>query len=519
MWGWRGAVARILALIGLGAGVAAMLHSGDAAEARHAGVSVVGSIAAAPRKLLPQPPTAVSGRVVVAYKNRPLVVPASFLGISTESYSVPVLAAHLPELTRVFSMLVQNGPVVLRIGGDSAQRAIVTSSPAAPTSEVELTPAWLAQTSAIVRALHVQLILDLNTITANPTQVAAWAKIAEQSLPPGSIVGFEIGNEPDIYDPLTFTNQGFAGPFPPRLTAATYAALFRRYDAALDKVVPKALVIAPALSEPEKNLGWIKTLLGGGHAGLTAVSAHRYPLNACIHFGPLAPTVAGLLTEKVTAGEAATVKPAIAASARSHLPVRLTEVNSVTCGGKPGVSDTFATALWAPDALMEYISHGVTSVDLHVRTELSNGAYGFTKTGGLIARPLLYGLVAFTRTLGSHPQILPAHVTVTGPIDLKHWVVLDGDRLRVLLINKSGRTLNARLSLPVSGPVLVQRLLDRAATETTGETLAGQALGLTGQWTGPLIQTKVTATGGTYPISIPGTSAAIVYAIPKRGTT
>jgi hypothetical protein len=490
-------------------------------------VSVVGSIAAkkpparksAPKRLLPQPPTPVSGRVDVAYKNHPLVVPLSFLGISTEYYTIPVLAAHLTPLKRVFSLIVEGGPVVLRIGGDSADVAIPASRQAAPTWEVELTPSWLAQTRAIVRALHVQLILDLNTVTATPTEVAAWAKIAEHALPSGSIAGFEIGNEPDIYDPLTFTNMGVLGPIPPRLTAATYAADFRKYDAALDRVVPKAPVLAPALAEPQKKIGWIKTLLAGAHPGLTAISAHRYPLNACVHFGPLVPTVAGLLTETATAGEAATVKPAVAAAARSHLPVRLTEINSVTCGGKPGVSNTFATALWAPDALMEYIKAGVNSADVHVRTEVVNGAYSFMNRGGLIARPLLYGLVAFARTLGSYPEILPAHVTVSGAIDLKHWVVLDGNRLRVLLINKSGRTLNARLSLPVTRPVLVQRLLDRAATETTGETLAGQALGAAGQWTGALVQTTVKRVGGTYAVSVPGTSAAIVFAIPRRGTT
>ncbi|HEY2653618.1 MAG TPA: hypothetical protein VGI50_16970, partial [Solirubrobacteraceae bacterium] len=62
-------------------------------------------------------------------------------------------------------------------------------------------------------------------------------------------------------------------------------------------------------------------------------------------------------------------------------------------------------------------------------------------------------------------------------------------------------------------------LLDRAATETTGETLAGQALGAAGQWTGALVQTTVKRVGGTYAVSVPGTSAAIVFAIPRRGTT
>ena len=37
------------------------------------------------------------------------------------------------------------------------------------------------------------------------------------------------------------------------------------------------------------------------------------------------------------------------------LRFRLDEVNSVTCGGTRGVSDTFATALWAPDALLSLL--------------------------------------------------------------------------------------------------------------------------------------------------------------------
>jgi hypothetical protein len=35
---------------------------------------------------------------------------------------------------------------------------------------------------------------------------------------------------------------------------------------------------------------------------------------------------------------------------RAGFPFRLTEQNSVTCGGLAGVSNTFATALWAPAA-------------------------------------------------------------------------------------------------------------------------------------------------------------------------
>ena len=43
------------------------------------------------------------------------------------------------------------------------------------------------------------VILDLNLITDRPAIAMDWARAAEAELPRGSIVGFEIGNEPDIY--------------------------------------------------------------------------------------------------------------------------------------------------------------------------------------------------------------------------------------------------------------------------------------------------------------------------------
>ena len=46
---------------------------------------------------------------------------------------------------------------------------------------------------------HGRLILDLNLVTASPAISAEWAGRAEAALPSGSIAGFEIGNEPDLF--------------------------------------------------------------------------------------------------------------------------------------------------------------------------------------------------------------------------------------------------------------------------------------------------------------------------------
>ena len=53
----------------------------------------------------------------------PLTVPRSFLGISTEYWTIPVWANHLSLLGRVLSTITPHGPMVLRIGGSSADQA------------------------------------------------------------------------------------------------------------------------------------------------------------------------------------------------------------------------------------------------------------------------------------------------------------------------------------------------------------------------------------------------------------
>ena len=56
-----------------------------------------------------------------------------------------------------------------------------------------------------------------------------------------------------------------------------------------------------------------------------------------------------ILSEAATHGMARSVRPDVGLARDARLRFRLTEFNSVTCGGVAGISDSFATALWGPD--------------------------------------------------------------------------------------------------------------------------------------------------------------------------
>ena len=74
-----------------------------------------------------------------------------------------------------------------------------------------------------------------------------------------------------------------------------------------------------------------------------------------------------MLSEQVTAGLAASVTQAVQFAHSHGMALRLTEVNTVSCGNDASVAGSFATALWTPDALFEMIKVGVDGVSWEVR--------------------------------------------------------------------------------------------------------------------------------------------------------
>ena len=486
---------------------------------QHAGVRPTAPATAGARSVQSALPLAV---VRIPAQGAAIGVPRSFLGISAEYWTIPVWSKHLSLLGQVLSSITPDGPMLLRIGGSSADQTRWAPTKELPEWVFETTPAWLWQLRSIVNRFGVRVILDLNLVTATPMIAVRWARAAESALPSESIVGFEIGNEGDIYSSASWRKITAGGSgstaLPKRMTARSYASSYRAYAKQLlpmDRGVP---LLGPALSNPAAHMSWISDLLAGPHPGLRAITVHRYPLSACSRPGTKTfPTIARVLSERATAGMARTIGGAVRAARLARLPVRLTEINSVTCGGRKGVSNTFATALWAPDALFELLRVGARSVAVHVRADAINMAFSLTRHG-LVANPLLYGLALFARTLGPNSQLLPLMLQARPGLRLKAWAVRVGANvLHVVLIDKGTRAVRVSLRLPATGAVTAQQLLARSARATSGVTLGGQRLDAQGHWVGkPTTQTIEPGAGG-YAVIVRGLSATVVTATVPAG--
>jgi hypothetical protein len=470
----------------------------------------------------PPPETAVPlARVTVLPDGPALRVPPSFLGFSTEYWTLPYWEQHPDVVQRVISLVHVPGdpPFVLRIGGDSADRALwEPGRQESPEWAFELDPQWLGQTRSLIMQTGVRVILDLNLITATPHIAAAWAQAAAAALPPNRLIGFEIGNEPDIYSRVDWLShlKGVAGAramIPISISAAEYARQYLAYARALASVDPTVPLLGPAVANPTRHLSFIAVLLRAVHPRLGEVTAHRYPYSACSFPGTRGyPTIARVLSERASAGMARALEPGIALAHQAGLPFRLTELNSVTCGGRIGVSNTFATALWAPDALFELIRAGVDGADVHVRETTVNAAFAITAQG-LMAHPLLYGLILFAHALGPDAALVPARVQASRTVHLKAWAVrVRGDVMHILLIDKGPSPVRVSLHLPGAGPAAVQRLVASSVISTRGVTLGGQWLTAGGAWQGRASRETLRPTRGGYQLTLARESAALIVA-------
>ena len=355
-----------------------------------------------------RPLLVVHAQITVSPDAARTAVPPSYLGLSTEYWALPFWSGEMPVLERALALVHVrgDGPLVLRVGGDSADHTFWDPNEAPmPDWAFSLAPKWLDQARALVRTLGVRLILDLNLITDTPGAAGQWARAAEAGLPPHSIEAFEVGNEPDIYSRADWlaivAGRGLdsrvvgrvdgarggrvgrlgrvgrdrfsATALPAALTAYDYARDFRAYARVLEAVAPRAMLAGPALANPLPHGRWVPTLIDHARRDLGMITIHRYPYTGCPRRRgtPSFATIGRVLSPAASTGLAAALQPLVDDAHDAGLPLRLTELNSVNCGGLGGVSDAFATALWAPDALFSLMRRGVDGVNLHVRADAS----------------------------------------------------------------------------------------------------------------------------------------------------
>ncbi len=403
---------------------------------------------------------------------------------------------------------------MLRIGGDSTDWTWypVAHMRRPPWVRYTLTPQWIGVTRALAQALKARLIFGINLEADSSRVASAEANAVIDGIGRQSIEALEVGNEPELYGSFNWYHTAAGRAVTGRPPGYGFTDFTRDFSN-VARALPPIPLAGPAVGSSTWNTQLRPFLTTERRIGL--VTLHRYPLKRCESTTHV--TVGQLLGESSSIGLADGLAPYVAIAHADHHPLRIDEMNSISCGGEAGVSDTFASALWSLDALFAMARVGVGGVNIHTLPNAVNELFTFQQVNGQwrgSVHPDYYGLLMFAQAAPAGSRLLK--IASTAGATLRTWATLAPDgHLRVVLTNTNpARAQSVAVRAPsVSGPGALERLEAPGVTASSGVTLGGQGFGAqtaTGLLSGAAQPISVTPAGGEYLVRLPAASAAML---------
>ena len=191
-------------------------------------------------------------------------------------------------------------------------------------------------------------------------------------------------------------------------------------------------------------------------AQLATMSVHAYPTTHCNGRNA---TLTQLLSDGASSSEAKELTSLSLPSdlAALNTPLHLGEGNSASCGGMPGVSNVFASALWAIDDLYNMAAAGLRGFNFHgggtSTQSYSALVYVNDSTNQPLVQPLFYGISMFVMGTRNYPREVSTTIAQsTNPL-IKVHATWDGSRMAVMVIHKdSSKNESATVVLAFPAP-------------------------------------------------------------------
>jgi hypothetical protein len=328
---------------------------------------------------------AAQGTLIIPAEANGPHVPEDYVGLSYEVEQLLDPTFFSPQnagLIRAFEALSPHG--VLRLGGNTSEFEWWKPTPDAKEPEHPQTREVVGEpkaqyypvTAEAVRSLAGFLqatgwtcLYGIGMGTNTPDRAAAEAEYVAQTLG-DRLQYFQIGNEPDLFnrhlrDPQTWN-------------AKTYLDEWLTIARAVTRAVPGAKFGIPDVAA---DVDWLTQIAEFWPSvqdppHVTTLTHHYY-------FGGPATNpsvnIPNLLNPATMERVQKAADTATAAADKMGVRVRMTEGNTCYRGGKPGVSDVFAAALWSADYSLLLASNHYSGVNLHGGTgkSVANGVGGF----------------------------------------------------------------------------------------------------------------------------------------------
>lgn len=394
------------------------------------------------------------------------------LGYEASSVAMPgLLSASNHTYVRLVRNLGRQG--IIRVGGNvSDYSTYKAAGPSAwlPKATV-LSVENIRQLKTFLDAAGWKVIWGLN-LGGNDLDNAVQEARAVVGTMGASLLALEIGNEPDLFVAAGHRKAPY--------DYAAWHAEYRRYKTAIRAALPSAPFAGPDLAGATD---WMASFARDEGKDVSLLTAHHYISGQA---NP-ASTVELMLQEEKKYQP--TLAQFQAVSEQSGVPYRLCETASFSGGGKAGVSNTFAAALWALDYLFVLASYGCRGVNMETGVNHLGRISYYTPisddlAGHYSAAPEYYGLLAFAQFVGEVQ--IPVSCDANDVNFTAYAVSQSGGRVRLAVINKD---FGQDAYVEIAGPTAINdaRAMHLSAPSLyTGDriTLGGEQVGKDGSWRG-----------------------------------
>jgi hypothetical protein len=445
----------------------------------------------------------------------------NFAGLSYEKEVLADAPYHFGGAnTDLIGMFRRLGPSILRIGGNSVDHYSWTANGTGQTTG-QIAPADVDALAAFLEATGWKCLYGINlggagpnpytsgNVIASTTPALAAAEIAYVYATLGaSLIGFEIGNEVDLYGDSYFTGTNW--------NVSAFEALWSEFRAAIVAETPAVAAFCTGPASAGHEPTW--TVPFGDWAtsqSISLLTQHYYRGNGLASPEPTAADL--VLPDPTLVQNLATLKAGAAGIAPNAVPFRISECNSYYNGGAPGVSDGYGSSLWILDFIFDCVAGGAAGTNFHGG---GNGP-GYTpiadSSGTVVAaRPEFYGILLFT--LAGIGTLYATTLAGIGNLNVTAYAIKTSSGISLIVVNKDpAQNLQLTVGLPTTvhaATLLEMTQLSPGAsgpdiTATAGVTIGGASVNVDGSFS-PADPYTLGASGDKVTCYVPYYSAVLV---------
>jgi hypothetical protein len=334
--------------------------------------------------------------------------------------------------TSLISTLRELGSPTIRIGGDSQDLA----GPNA-TYHYDLPASFWTTLGCLAHETGAQIVVGLNFATNSLGDQQAMIAAAQQAIPAAQL-SFSLGNEPDLYtiSHIIPNEPGFIVPSfrSPPWTAGMFASQWQTRRTQLGTI---------RLEGPDlAGTGWRARIEQALRADPPSqVDAHGYPTVAPCGKSGLPATAANLLSIHASVGMAEKLSWLARTAHAIGRPAVISETNSASCGGRPGVSDAPVSGVWAIRYVIAALLAGFQQVRFH-SAGTSYDPLVYNANGSVTLRPLGRALLFLHHWLPVGSRI----VAVSRDPEVLGVMVSDGSHTSAILSSFASKVVSFSLS-------------------------------------------------------------------------